>query len=378
MRLLLINYEYPPIGGGAANATLFLARALVGLGHRVEVLTAGLEGQHGSVLEEGITLHRLPSTRKQADRAAMGDLVGFMVRSWMRVASIPHAERPDAAIAFFTIPSGPAALRLFKRAGVPYIVSLRGTDVPGHDVTMNRMHAITRPVRRRVLRSARAIVANSESLAATSRAADPFPVEIIPNGVDSVTFSPLPSPRRLKESEPFRLLFVGRVHREKNLGPVIDQLPHLPQVTLVVAGDGAQREALQARARELGVEGRIEWLGWQKKAQLPEIYRSADALINPSLYEGMPNVVLEAMASGLPVIVSEVPGNTAVIQPGVTGEAFPLDRPGVIAERVGAFVASPGLTQRYGKAARHVVETVYSWEKAAKSYLALFGNSSSS
>ncbi len=247
---------------------------------------------------------------------------------------MPRLQREhgfDGAIAFFTIPCGPAALRLHRLHRVPYVVSLRGGDVPGHVPGLNLMHALTRPVRRAVLRQARAIVANSEGLAATSRAADPFPVQIVPTGVDGERFHPAPEAEARPTSAPLRLIYVGRVHPEKNLGMVISQLGALPAklrdgIELTVVGDGAQRAELETLGAQLGISRHIRWLGWRDKASLPELYRSADVLVNPSQYEGMPNVALEAMATALPVVASDVPGNRSVVS-AETGVLFPLDRP---------------------------------------------------
>jgi glycosyltransferase involved in cell wall biosynthesis len=275
-------------------------------------------------------------------------------------------------VAFFTLPSGLVARWLNSRLNLPYLVSLRGSDVPGHDRTLDRMHALTRPIRRAVLRRASALVANSDGLAATSRAADPFPIEVVPNGVDCSRFTPAPvapPPGR------FRLLFVGRVHREKNLRPVVEALRELPQVGLIVAGDGPQRAELEALAVHQGVAERIQWLGWQGKAALPELYRGAHALINPSLYEGMPNVVLEGMASGLAVIGSDTPGNRSVIADRETGLLFPLGDDRALADCIRGISRDEALRKRLAANGRLSAERNFSWDKSAAHYLELLGRS---
>jgi glycosyltransferase involved in cell wall biosynthesis len=373
VRLLLVNYEYPPIGGGASNATQALGRAFVGLGHEVRVLTSAL-GRDGGVREEdGMIVERLPVGRAQADRATPWQMVRFILGSRAAVTRLRRAP-PDAALAFFTIPSGPAALQLHRACGTPYAVSLRGGDVPGHVPGLDRMHQLTAPLRRAVLRSAAAVVANSEGLAATSRAADPFPVRIIPNGVDCAKFRPAAAPA--PAGGPIRLLFVGRIHPEKNLGLVITALADLApgtreRFTLAVAGDGAQRAELEALAVRRGVAGQITWLGWQRKEAIPALYHQADVLVNPSQYEGMPNAVLEAMASGLAVVASDVPGNRSVVEGGRTGEFFPLEQPGELTAIFARLAADPGRRAALGRAGRERAEACFSWIQAAKSYLEL-------
>ena len=378
MNILLVNYEYPPIGGGAANATQYLGRALIRLGHRVHVLTSGLQGGDGTVVEDEMPIHRLPVGRLLPDRARQSEMIKFLLQSRAAVAALHRASQFDASIAFFTIPSGPAALKLFRVAGVPYVVSLRGGDVPGHVPGLHLKHWLTLPVRRAVLRNAAAIVANSESLAVTSRAADPFPVQVIVSGVDGDVFYPASKAECPTANGRVRLLFVGRVHPEKNLGSVVRQLAALPapvrdNYELQVVGDGAQQPELAALAGELGVTGNIHWLGWQKKSVLPKLYREADALVNPSHYEGMPNVVLEAMASGLPIFASDVPGNRAVMVPNETGVLFPLGQPAVLGAALARLATEPAWGRALGQAGRRRAETDFSWTRAAQSYLELLG-----
>lgn len=376
VNLLLVNYEYPPIGGGAANASQFLGRALLELGHSVEVLTSGLRGSDGITVEDGMRIHRLPVGRTHLDRASQWEMFTFLRQSRAAVAKLDHGRQPDATIAFFTIPCGPAALRLHRLTGAPYLVSLRGGDVPGHVPGMGLKHALTQPLRRAVLRHARAIIANSEGLAVTSRAADPFPVAIIPNGVDCGLFRPETASPDASPTRRLRLLFVGRLHAEKNLGVVLQQLATLPpamrtRFELAVAGDGVQRRELAALAHSLGLATQIQWLGWQAKAGLPALYRSADALVNPSFYEGMSNVVLEAMASGLPVFASDVPGNRALVIPDQTGVLFPLEQPAKLGEALAHLITDQAWGRLLGRNGRQRVEASFSWRRAAESYLEL-------
>jgi glycosyltransferase involved in cell wall biosynthesis len=369
--LLLLNYEFPPLGGGAANATLFLGRALADLGHRVTVITSALGADSNSRVEHGITVHRLRTGRASPDRSTVAEMCRYILAASREGPAIARSAQCDAVIAFFSIPSGIVARWLLLRLGLPYIVSLRGSDVPGHDRTLDRQHGLTRPLRRAVLRRAGAIVANSDSLAATSRAADPFPIRVIANGVDCERFYPAIAPI---PGAPFRLLFVGRVHREKNLGAVISQLPALPDVELLVAGDGAQRAKLTDHAVKLGVAGRVRWLGWQQKDALPKLYREAHALVNPSLYEGSPNVVLEAMASGLPTVASDTPGNRSVVRPDVNGLLFPLGEPSVLGAALARLSGDRPLAARLGATGRALALAEYSWRRAAESYLGLLTN----
>ena len=376
MNILLINYEYPPIGGGAGNATMFIARALHGLGHRVTVLTSAY-GKHTGVQEDGgVTIHRLDVRRREANRASAFEMVSFARAALRAAPGLAQGSGTQAVLVFFTLPCGPVALELHRQRGLPYIVSLRGGDVPGLVPEITWLHWLLTPLRRRVLRSAQAIVANDPGLAQLSAAADPFPVKIIHNGVDCEFYHPAPGTK--SSSGPTEILFVGRFHRQKNLPFFLEQLAQLHAAEpgawrLALVGDGGERPALEQCVRRLNLTSMIRWLGWQKdKAQLLGLYQQADVVVNPSFYEGMPNVVLEAMACSLPVVASNVPGNNTLVRPGETGFLFDLNDATALRMALRQVREQPALARTLGENGRRRALGEFSWRQVAQSYLELF------
>jgi glycosyltransferase involved in cell wall biosynthesis len=306
LRILLVNYEYPPMGGGAANATMFIGRAMRRLGHEVTVLTGRGAGLEAEAQDEGVRIVRIRVLRRSHDRSNALEMASFLVSACLSIRRQAAAACPDGVIAFFTVPSGPAAWLLNAMRGVPYVVSLRGGDVPGLVSRIGWIHRLIAPVRRAVLRGACAVVANSKALRELSEAGDPIPVQVIPNGVDADEFHP--SPEAAREG-PLRLLFVGRLDDDhKNLSLLLREMAGTG-AKLDIVGDGPDQQALHALSVSLGLAQRVTWHGWREKAYVARLYRESSCLVNPSRYEGMPNVVLEAMASGLPVIASDVGGN---------------------------------------------------------------------
>jgi glycosyltransferase involved in cell wall biosynthesis len=375
VNLLLINYEYPPLGGGAGNATMFLSRALHRLGHPTAVLTSAWGEQRGICDDHGVAIHRLPVSRREANRASAGEMFGFVRAALAAAPEVARRHRAEAVIVFFTLPCGPVALRLHRRLGLPYLVSLRGGDVPGLVPEIAWQHRLLTPLRRRILRAATAIVANDAGLADLSRRADPFPVEVVHNGVDTDFFRPAASSR--PGSKPTEILFVGRLHRQKNLLFFLEQLARLHAAEpgawqFTVVGDGEERRTLELAAETLGVGSITSWLGWQKdKQDLVRRYQQADLVINPSLYEGMPNVVLEAMACGRPVVASDIPGNNTLVRSGETGLLFPLGDGAALRRALATLRHEPVAARRLGENARRRMEAEFSWAHVAQSYLEL-------
>ena len=375
MRLALINYEYPPLGGGAGNATACIARALARQDHDVTVLTSGFGEMHGSASEDGLQTIRLRSRRKRIDRSNYAEMLSFVVSAGRALPRVARTLRPDGAIVFFSLPCGPLGWLAKRSSGVPYVISLRGGDVPGADESLHAMHRILAPVRRALLRDALSVVANSKGLADLSQRADRTPVEVIPNGVDADFFCPGTSTESANGT--VDCLYAGRLQSAKNLFVLLDQFAKASErasakLTLTLIGDGPQAEALKRHARAIRIDDRVRWTGWLDKEGTRDAYREADIFINPSLGEGMPNAVLEAMACGLPVIASRVVGNDEVVRHGETGLLFALAEPDALASAIAELADAPARRAAMARRARLIASEYYSWDATAAQYAALF------
>jgi glycosyltransferase involved in cell wall biosynthesis len=301
-------------------------------------------------------------------------MLTFTAAAFLRLPFILKKCQPDGSIVFFSLPNGPLGLIAKLFFGIPYVLSLRGGDVPGLVPELELVHKIATPLRRLVLRNACAIVANAEGLQKLSEKADRYPVRVIANGVDADFFQPAPTRSTSSLSDDsLRLLFVGRLHEQKNLRFLFQQLARISAATfeLQLVGDGPQKKQLQDLASELGIAQRLTWHGWVPREALPKIYQSADCLINPSQYEGMPNVVLEAMACGLPVIASDIPGNRALVLDHETGFLFDLHEPDSLRTAIEHLVKDRSVISKLGLAGRARAIAEHSWKSAAQSYVDL-------
>ncbi|GIE86488.1 glycosyltransferase family 4 protein [Actinoplanes regularis] len=166
----------------------------------------------------------------------------------------------------------------------------------------------------RVMRAAAGVIVLTESQAEFVERRYGVPrhrIHIVPNGVAEEHFLP---PRRARVGEPLRLLYVGRLSPQKNVTRLLDALALCRQpIHLTVVGDGEQRQLLEEQARTLRLEN-VTFAGSRLGAELREQYAHADAFVLPSDREGMPLVALEAMAAGLPVVATAVPGNIELLQ----------------------------------------------------------------
>ena len=214
MKILLLNSEYPPIGGGAGNASANIARLLAGMGDDVLLLTSRFGDLPRDEMCEGVRIIRIPALRKRMDRSGVVEQLAFVVSASFRTLSLVRQFKPNVTLAFFGLPSGAVAWLIKKIYGVPYVVSLRGGDVPGfRPYDFKLYHKIAAPFLHIIWHGASAVIANSKGLHELAAAFDStIEIPIIPNGVDLEKFS-----ASVRDWSTPHLLSVGRIVYQKGL-----------------------------------------------------------------------------------------------------------------------------------------------------------------
>lgn len=221
----------------------------------------------------------------------------------------------DLIDAHYFYPDGVAAARLAKRLGLPYVITARGSDI-------NLIGRYPRPRRlmREAAENASAVIAVSEALAREMRriGMPAKKIHVLRNGVDLEFFSPGDAQTSALTGPEF--LCVGALKMAKGQDVAIRFVAELPDARLAIVGTGPDENGLRKLAEELGASRRIEFVGRLDPEALRERYRRADALILMSEREGMPNVVLESLACGTPVLASRVGGIGELVDDGDAGE----------------------------------------------------------
>ena len=377
MRLLFINYEFPPLGGGAGQANARIAREMAAMGHEVTVLTSAYRGLPREETLNGFKIIRIPTLRLRQEKCGVIEMAVFMLSSIWFGVRLAKKFRPHVSISFFTIPSGPAAWAIKKICSIPYIVSLRGGDVPGFmPQQLWFYHRVTARLIRFIWKGAHAVVANSEGLKKLAlRTARDLAIEMIPNGVDIDFFSqrgsrPLP-PEALKaffekEKATVRILSVGRLSSQKAIDQLLLAFSTVQKevsrpVQLWIVGDGPQRRLLEKMIIDLNLEDSVFLMGWRDRDTLRTFYSSADCFVLPSLDEGMPNALLEAMAAGLPIVATDVAGSSELVKEGVNGLLVPPASPAALAQALISLVTDDPLRSRMAKSSSERV-LGYNWK----------------
>ena len=367
MKILIINSEYPPVGGGAGNASAHIARLLAGQGSEVLFLTSRYGDLPDEEVCQGVRVLRGPTRRQHADRSTALEQVWFILGASFRSLRLPDEFKPDVTLAFFGLPSGAAAWLLKAIRGIPYVVSLRGGDVPGfrpYDFWL--YHKIAVPWLHLIWHGARAVVANSRGLYDLARAFDEkIEIAIVPNGVDAREFHPTP-----RDWSPPRLLSVGRVVYQKGYDVALRALAGLKELDWEwsIVGDGPHLPVLQQMVQEQRLESRVHFLGWMKLEEVKQEYAKANLFLHPSRHEGMPNAVLEAMATGLPVVASRIAGNEELVVQGENGLLVPVEDSAGLRVALETLLAQPEYREAMGAAARRRIESSFGWERVAEQY----------
>jgi glycosyltransferase involved in cell wall biosynthesis len=237
----------------------------------------------------------------------------LLYRAALPVVERMHRERGfDLIDAHYFYPDGVAAAMLGRRLGVPVVITARGTDV-----NLIAQYRIPRRMIRWAAGQAGAVIAVSQALKEKLAAlgVERERIHVLRNGVDLDLFHP-ENRDALRADLTLRaptLLSVGNLLGFKGHGVVIEALSLLPQYELVIAGGGPDRAAFEALARQCGVSGRVRFVGSLSQQDLRRYYCAADALVLASSREGWPNVLLEAMACGTPVIATDVGGVPEIV-----------------------------------------------------------------
>lgn len=397
MRVLFLTQTFPRFAHDSAGPFIRdLARGLVRQGVSVRVLIPRTVGVPEAFADQGVEVRSFPYAPRglevvgygrtlRADegvrfRAAVAAPL-YLLGARRALLAALRREAWDLVHVHWIVPNGVAAV--FPRVlRVPFLVGLHGSDV------FLAESSFLRPVVRRILRLTAGFTACSPEFVARLEAVGGGALRsaVIPYGVDSQLFfpgCPRQSPWREQLGIPASalvVLAVGRMATKKGFQVLFDVLPQLfsefPELHVVVAGGGDRYEEFRRLAQKM--PPRIHLPGPVLHDALPELYRAADLFVLPAVHDpkgnvdGLPNVILEAMASGLPVVASSISGIPLAVVDGQTGRLLKEGDREALFRALVELVRSPELRQAWGRAARERAVTELSWDRVAGRYLEFY------
>ncbi len=376
MKVLFLNYEYPPLGGGAANATAQLLEEFAKMPDmEVHLVTSAL-GDTWEKLSVGerVIVHRVPIGKNPANlhHQSLGDIVRYTLKAWWYSRKLIRSSATsfDVTLAFFGVPCGFLALLLKWEFHLPYVVSLRGSDVPGYSRKYVWLYPLLKQIIRFVWKRAAAVVPNSQGLLQLAKQTDPQQTfVIIENGVDTKRF--VPDLTKRPAGEFIVTPGASRVTERKGLNYLIEAIailtPKYPELRLKVMGDGNAKESLESLVKEKGLEETVQFLGRIPREATKGYYQEASLFVLPSLNEGMSNAMLEALASGLPIVSTPTGGAAELVMEGKNGKIIPEKSVEAIAAAIEMFLQNKALVTEYGAESRRRAE-LQGWDKIAVSF----------
>ena len=375
MRILMVNNEFPPLGGGTASVNLALFREFAGVEDlEIDLVTSSSgDAVQQEQFSDRITIYRESVGSRNPHHASNVELIRYALAA-QRVGRRLHAERPyDLAMAWHAVPAGWAALQLHRRCGLKYIVRVGGADIPGFERRYRFLYPFLLPVLKSVWRHAARMVVKCQWEADGIKGICPdAAVTTIPNGVDCDLFLPADA---MPVGGPLRLVCTGRLIQRKGQRMLISAVKRLQgkgvDVSLDLVGTGDDQTVLQRQARELGVAARVHFAGYVDRKQIAGHYHSAHVFVLNSYNEGMSISTLEAMACGLPVVVTPAGGTDRLVREGENGFFFDFDDESALVEHLRHLDGNRGLLRTMGETSRRIAEE-FSWQAAAAQYLKLF------
>lgn len=374
LTVLVCSDYLPPSDGGVENVVDKLSSELAARNVEVHVFSLEQPDNFQVDLDEAVTKHLVQTF----------DFRKFLgVQSKFSIAAVPKLYRLLNEIE-------PDVLHLHNRffysTAIGHLIA-RATTFDGKLITTVHLGTIDgvsnvagvlakiyeNSVGRFAVRNSDHIVAVSEAVAthATSLGADEPDTHVIPNGVDTDKFYPAE-----EEPDDRTILFVGRLVKNKGPQDLLWALPEVfdrhPNASAAFVGTGPLRKQLETRASELAISDRVEFRGWVD--DVASVMRSARIYCRPSYTEGLPLTLLEAMASGIPPIVTPVAGVSEVVEDGKTGILVPTGDTTSLVTALATLLDRPREVTEIGRLAReHVVET-YDWESRVERLLDLYCN----
>ncbi len=369
LRILSLNYEFPPIGGGGGNAHQNILRQYTQFpDFDVTLLTTSIEADVSiDHYADNVRIIFLPQKKRDLLYWRRSEVLSYLFKHYGFLRDHLQKYTYDLCHVFFGFPSGPLAW--WFRNKFPSIISVRGSDVPGYNKRFSQDYMLLAPLLNRIYHQAQAVVANSRGLKELFETHYPdLQARVIPNGVDPEFFQP-----QEHQNERLQLVTIARFIPRKGLDVLIKACGLLLRMGYEFdchfIGEGPEENRLRQLTREEGIGEKIRFHGMMERSQLAAFLPTCDAFVLPSHAEGMPNAALEAMACGLPLILTDTGGSHELIQE--NGLIIEKNNVQALANALRILFDDPSRGIRWGQQSRARVQH-FSWLQVAQQYRNLY------
>jgi glycosyltransferase involved in cell wall biosynthesis len=309
MRILVINYEYPPVGGGGGFVTRDILEQVVKCGHSVSIITSSFQSLERHEIVNGVEVFRVPVLyRKKMEVATLPSMLSYFPSSVFNAPFLLNGRKYDIINTHFAIPCGPVGYILSKLYRVPNILSLHGGDIfdPSKSLSPHNTPVLSTTVQTMINRADRVVAQSSDTKANAYRYYKiKREIDIIPLGIKQPVFKRKNRQEFGLDSDEIVFVTVGRLIKRKNLDDVIDALAKIKnryRFKFLIMGEGPERAHLEGLIKQFRLEGMVRLLGNVSDEVKFQLLHLSDCYLSTALHEGFGLVFLESMECGLPII----------------------------------------------------------------------------
>lgn len=323
-KLLILNYEYPPLGGGGGRVSHSLAKGFAAKGYHVDVITSKFGELPRFEVVDGIHIYRVPIRgREKLQTATFLSMFSFLFTAFLQGLILCTKNKYQFINTHFVLPTGPLGFLLSKLFHVKNILSIHGGDIydPSKKSSPHNSKWLGMSVRF-LLNQADQIVAQSNN---TRQNAIKYykpnkEIKIVPLSYEPFQFDPLTRDELKLSQDKIYLISVGRVVKRKGFDYLIKSLMFLDKfVELLIVGDGTERNSLVQLARKMKLQDRVHFLGEISEVEKFQYLINSNIYVLSSLHEGFGIVLQEAMQVGLPIVSTNYGGQVDMIVDGSNG-----------------------------------------------------------
>ena len=378
MRILVINYEYPPIGGGGGFVTRDIFEHIVGLGHSVTVITSSYKGLKRRERVNGVEIIRVPVFfRKKIEVANTPSMLSYLPTSLLEAIFHLNRRMYDIINTHFAIPSGPTGYALARIHRRPNVLSIHGGDIfdPSKPLSPHKTPLLSMTVSC-ILRTADRIVAqsNDTKINAKKYYDSKRHIDVIPLGIKKPVFEKKKRQDFDLEPDDTVLCTIGRLVSRKNIDEILAILSELKdkhRFKFLIIGEGPQRLHLEKLAIGYGLNGVVRFLGNVSDEVKFQILNLSDCYLSTASHEGFGLVFLEAMECGLPIICYNRGGQTDFLVNDKTGFLVELDDKKAFRNKLVELITNQALIDRFSRYNKQLAKEFYI-SGCAEKYIALF------